>query len=153
MKKVKIIWDKDWGSEQILNAVIQQAGPQGISYADIKKRMRLLDVMEKMKEGDVFLCFEDADWETLKAAVENFKYGAATRGLMKVLDTVLEAKDGNIDDSVSEPGASVPEKRVSDRGVDTGQLDKPARNPGLDGAARENGKLDTGRTQSEYVER
>jgi|SRR5689334_13791773 len=113
MKRIDISWDEGWDSKTVLLSVVQQA-QDGIRYDELKKRMRVLDVLENIKKGDWCFYLEDADWDVLKQCVNTFKFGAATKQLVKVLEAVMkaeEAKDASRNNSV--PGERVPEERIS----------------------------------------
>jgi len=136
MKKIRLEWEKGWESKVILTSVVQVA-QDGIRYDEIKKRMRILDALEAVKEAQKFLYLEDADWDLLRACINGFKFGAAHKSLVSILSYVMEAEDGNPATSI--PAESVPGQRLSGSAVRTPDS-KPA-----------NGKLDTADSTGESV--
>lgn len=147
MKYIDLFWVKGFESKTILEAVTSQAS-NGANYQEALKRLRVLEVLEKIKEGDTWVALEDADHQTLVAAIDSFKFGAVTRDIMKAVQAAKEPKDARPEpDSV--PDGSVPDRRISDHSVRAGH------GPGerVDAGGRSNGQLDLGLGAGEYVER
>jgi len=146
MKKIQLLWDKGWESKVILTSVVQVA-QDGIRYDEIKKRMRILDALENVKAEDLAFWLEDADWELLKTCINAFKFGAAHKSLVQIIEAVMEAESGNPTKSVS--AESIPDKRVSGSAV------RPADDAAtkLDASRTEDKPMVNGGSQAEYVER
>lgn len=147
MKYVELFWVKGWDSKTVLEAVTSQAS-QGASYQEALKRLRVLEVLEKIKEGDSYVALEDADHQTLIQAIDSFKFGAVTREMMKVCQAAKEASDARREpDRVPDGGVS--NGRIPDNPVRAGQRDSER----VDIGRGQNGHLDPGSASGEYVER
>lgn len=148
MKKIEITWEKGWESKQILTTVAQVA-QDGIRYDEIKRRMRILDVLEAIEESDSCFYLEDADWEHLKSCINSFKFGAAHKSLVGIIEAVMGAEDGSPSQSV--PAESVPDRRVPSSAVLS--AGSKSKNGKLGRESFETQYLDEGAAEGEYVER
>ena len=82
-------------SEQIKSrdviATIVSDGSRGIGVDEMRKRCRILDVLDKAN-GELKL--EDADHEVLKRIVNDYpNFGSANPKLLEIIDDILDAKD------------------------------------------------------------
>ena len=74
----------------------QAAGfsPQkAIPIDKMRRRIRILDAIESAPPDAPHMLLEDADWEVLKEAVNDFPWAVAHKDLMHIIDGVLNAKD------------------------------------------------------------
>jgi len=78
-------------SKDVFKLVTEHSPQKAISVADMRKRVKILDVLEETK-GDSF-CLEDAEWQTLKTCVEEFPWQQASKQLLQVIDDVIEAPE------------------------------------------------------------
>jgi hypothetical protein len=72
--------------EMVFNAPV----PGGCPPPDMRKDMRVLDVIEK--GGDEF-CFEDEDAKRLQGIVEGFRFGIRRRDFVAFADDVRDMPD------------------------------------------------------------
>ncbi len=72
--------------------VIIENPPQGANVKNIRDRVRVLDAIDALKAGATELVLEDADYATLRAAIEAHTFGKATRELLQVIDDVMTAQ-------------------------------------------------------------
>ncbi len=78
---------------QLLNSPIM--GPQGptpMSPDDMRKRIKILDILEAAKPGDERFQVEDADYEILKSVVDQPTYLGVNRKALEIIDDVLGAQ-------------------------------------------------------------
>lgn len=78
-------------SIDLIKTVLERPGVTGLSVSDIRKRIRVLDVIEKLEPGAAKLDLEDGDHDTLRAAVLGFSYGGASKDLLTVIDDIVPA--------------------------------------------------------------
>lgn len=152
MKYIKLDWTKDWETKMILTMIVQ-AAPDGVRYEEIKKRCRILDVLEGVKEAQGEFSLEDADYDLLVTCAKNFKYGAATKQLLKILDSVMEAKNESYEASVS---GSAPDANSISGGCVSGRTvagGTGAGNGSLHPGPAQGKHLDSGIPTDQYVER
>ena len=81
--------------KDLLRTIVKQpsggaVSGKGIDLDDMRKDIRLLDVIDKV--GNVFE-FEDADWGRLCAKIKAFPFGVADVGIVQFCDDVLEAPE------------------------------------------------------------
>lgn len=83
-------------SLDLFRQVLNLAGNQSLSVDDIRRRCKVLDLIDPKLNPDISraesLTLEDGHYETLKACVERFPYNLATPSLLRVIDDVLMAK-------------------------------------------------------------
>lgn len=79
-------------AREVVTTILEQPTPgQGVTYADMRKRMRLQDILERAKNQN-YVDLEDADHAALVALLNAFQFGIAKRELTLILDDVVEAK-------------------------------------------------------------
>lgn len=88
-------------------------GSAGMTVGEMRQRMRLVDRLETEELANFeHADLEDADYEVLKRCVEGGSYTIADRGLLRVLDAVLDAKAPPVapvaDDLLPEPPLQQP---------------------------------------------
>lgn len=64
---------------------------QGFDFKEIRARGKVCDAIEAAGDND-FVVLEDAHYEKLKAIIEVVPFGTANRGLLTLIDNVLEAE-------------------------------------------------------------
>lgn len=77
----------------ILRQVMSLSPNATINVDQIRKRCRVLDLLDTVKNEDTELRMEDDDHDTVKQAIKEFPFNLAHRALLRVIDDVLEAKD------------------------------------------------------------
>lgn len=90
MKRVSF---KDVGEFKARDIVIKvlETTPEGIKFADMNKRLKVLEAIEDTPDGDVMM--EDAVFETLKKVLENFPFANCKLDLVRMLHGILSVKD------------------------------------------------------------
>lgn len=91
MKRITIRNGDNVKSVDIFRNVLS-VNQQGMSIDDIRKRIRILDVIDELDESDTFMDLEDLDYLTLKNAIQTQKWVIADRNLLRIIDDVLEAE-------------------------------------------------------------
>lgn len=71
--------------------VIKHVPKEGLSYDDIKNRMRLEDAILN-KEEDQEISMEDADISYLKSLVSSFKWAIYSRSLVEFTESINQLK-------------------------------------------------------------
>lgn len=89
MKTVSIENVDNFNARMILMEMLKIA-PQGINISDMRKRVRVLDVLDKAKDNTQ-IELEDADYDTLRDVINSGTYSVATPEILKILDNVLKA--------------------------------------------------------------
>jgi hypothetical protein len=73
--------------------LIMEHSPQKpLTVAEIRARVKVLDVLERLEPDADSMVLEDADHQTLKNAIESFPWQQAGRDILEIIDDVLEAK-------------------------------------------------------------
>jgi len=91
MKRIPFRDRGTFKAREVITAMVENPPPmQGITYADMRKRDRILDVLDKQK-GERFLDLEDSDYATLRAILETFQFATAKRELRLILDDIANA--------------------------------------------------------------
>lgn len=92
MKRVVLRDRGAFKAREVLTTIVEQPPPNaGISYAEMRKRDRILDALDKCKEQS-FVDIEDNDYEVLKGLLNAFQFGTAKRELRLILDDIANAK-------------------------------------------------------------
>lgn len=90
---MKSIEQKTIGQWSTFNVVkeVCSLSPAGMNLAQMRGRVRVLDALEEAgTTKDIML--EDADFNTLKDAIENQNWRVADKDLLAIVDSVLAAK-------------------------------------------------------------
>jgi hypothetical protein len=92
MKRVVMRDRGAFKAREVIVTILEQPSPgAGISFADMRKRDRVLDQVERQK-GQGYVDFEDADYDLLVGLLNNFQFGVAKRELRQILDDIAGAK-------------------------------------------------------------
>lgn len=93
MKRVLLRDRGTFRARDVITTLVEQPSGNGagVTYADMRKRDRILDTLEASK-GEPYFDIEDADYETLKTLMENFQFGTAKRELRQILDDIAHAR-------------------------------------------------------------
>jgi len=91
MKRVLLRDRGPFKARDVLTGMLESPGPMGgISYADMRKRDRLLDAIDRAKGNHIDL--EDADYDVLMAVLNQAQFITAKRELRLILDDFAQAK-------------------------------------------------------------
>jgi hypothetical protein len=91
MKRVLLRDRGTFKAREVITAMLELPLPnQGITYAEMRRRDRVLDVLEASK-GD-YMDLEDNDYNVLKAILDQFQFATNKRELRRVLDDIANAK-------------------------------------------------------------
>jgi hypothetical protein len=92
MKLIPIHSTEKFNAPEIYQTVAGQA-PKGCSPAEMRQRVRILDVLAATKPGAAHFLLEDSDHALLKRLVDEFPFALAHADLLKIIDAVIEAKE------------------------------------------------------------
>lgn len=70
---------------ELIKIAINNVPKEGFGIEDIRKRLRVLDALEK--KGDK-IEFEDSDYELVKSCVNEQKWVVIDAGIVKFVDTI-----------------------------------------------------------------
>lgn len=77
--------------EQLLN-LVKSGGEKGVDFDEMKRRLRLLDVLEPAQDREV-VQFEDADHELLVSIVKNARWLISDRKIVYFIEAVTSGQD------------------------------------------------------------
>jgi hypothetical protein len=92
MKTIPLRNDGPFKTRDVLQQALELSPQQALTIDAIRRRCRVLDVMEKYV-GDGPLLLEDADWTTAKQSLESFPFSVANKYLLQIIDDVVGATD------------------------------------------------------------
>lgn len=76
---------------EIIKAVIERPGPNGVGVSEFAGRIRVLKALETATPDRLSL--EDADHATLVGAVNQFRFGMVSVELAEIVDDIMNAKE------------------------------------------------------------
>lgn len=76
---------------------VLEGSVSALPLAELRARWRVLDALDAASGKELLL--EDAEWETLKRAVEGAGWVTADRGLRPIIDDAIEAKEPAVADA------------------------------------------------------
>ena len=92
MKRIALTGDEGTSVKNVIKAVMETPPPGGgITPAEMRKRIRVLDALDEADEADE-LTLEDADWSYLNKATQAFQFAKADGNLLKSIDEIIEAE-------------------------------------------------------------
>lgn len=94
MRKIKLRGNIMIGNEQlsslaVLRQVTGQAPGKALSIDEIRRRVRILDLLDAAPLNSDHILLEDEDAKVLVGAIEGFPWSVASKGLLSVIDDVL----------------------------------------------------------------
>lgn len=93
MKHVSFVDVGEFKAREIVTRIMETA-PNGVKFAEMNKRVKVLEALEGTPDGDVLM--EDAVFETMKRTVEEFPFSNSKLDLARMLRGVLDAKDVDV---------------------------------------------------------
>ena len=90
MKLIPLRDGAKFKSADVFRGVLE-GSVSALPLAELRARWRVLDALDAASGEKIVL--EDAEWETLKRAMEGAGWATADRGLRPIIDDVLEAKE------------------------------------------------------------
>jgi hypothetical protein len=92
MKRIRLVDRGTFKAREVITAMLESPGSgQGITYAEMRKRDRVLDALERAKDKSYF-DLEDADYAILRGLLDTFQWATGKRELRAILDEIAEAK-------------------------------------------------------------
>jgi hypothetical protein len=77
MRTVKLVKGVSFDQRKVYTDVMSNPDPrQGSNFSDMKRRMKIIDVLEKLPDGAAVIDLEDADYEFLKGTYAGFAFVA-----------------------------------------------------------------------------
>lgn len=93
MKYVEMVKGENLDTRKVLVSVIKQPEVgKGVTYDEMNKRLRLIDVVNGTPEDADGFLFEDEDWNLLTRITRVFQFGMVDQELADILKGILEAK-------------------------------------------------------------
>ena len=89
MKTVKLRSLGPYATKAIIKDIVSNAPPGGINLAQMRSRVRILDVLEKAEDTELKL--EDADHQALVDVFNLASWSKADRDLLQIVDDVISA--------------------------------------------------------------
>lgn len=90
MKTIQLRDDEKLKTRDVLRVVLEKPGGQtGIGVDEMRRRIRILDKLEKASEK---LELEDADYELIKNLYDGFQFAVVDRTLVQISDDLATAK-------------------------------------------------------------
>ena len=90
MKTFKLVEGQQFKAKDVLVQVLTLGGQQGMTFAEMRKRSKVIDVIEKA-EGAVSL--EDTDFDLLKRVFDGFVF-AIRHPDLEAIGTAVEEASG-----------------------------------------------------------
>jgi len=91
MKRILLRVDAKHSSKDVFKLVAENSPQKQISVSDMRKRVKLLEALENSSSET--LVVEDAEWQMLKQALEEFPWSQASKQLLDIIDDVIDAKE------------------------------------------------------------
>jgi len=76
---------------EVIKIVAKQPIDKGVTFEEMRNRLRVLDVAEAANEETTELKFEDSDYTLLTKLTREFRFGTVSRELMNIIDGILES--------------------------------------------------------------
>lgn len=93
MKKITLRKPLDNNNpSSILKMVMGNSPSRPIGIEEMRRRVRVIDVLDQMGEGSVFY-LEDSDHQTLLEGVTSFPWTQANRTLLNIIDDIQNAEN------------------------------------------------------------
>lgn len=90
MKTIELREDNQIKTVDILKITLSTA-PQGVQFAEMRRRNKVLDAVEDAEKDNAPLNLEDADYSLVKGIVENFNFGVCNKSLENIIAGIVEA--------------------------------------------------------------
>lgn len=97
MKTIRLRKGEKFPSIDVLKSVAElpSAESRGFGLEEIRRRMRLLDVIEKVPADAESLALEDADYEFLRMLYGRFPFALAHRDIVTIADDLEKPLDAS----------------------------------------------------------
>ena len=94
MKRIPLRDRQPFRAREVIIGMLEAPGgsAQGITYQEMRKRDRILDIVERAPPGDHYIDLEDADYAVLLGVLNGAAFGTAKRELRKILDEIANAR-------------------------------------------------------------
>jgi hypothetical protein len=93
MKTIPLRNNERVNSKTVILAVAKSPEPgKGITFAEMGKRMRIIDAAERIADSDETFSLEDADHDLLVRLIQVFPFQIADRELHDIISDVVNAK-------------------------------------------------------------
>lgn len=91
MRSIELSDNTQHQTRDVLKLVLEQGSAQGMNLGEMRKRMGILDKLEKANGA---LELEDAEWQTLKDIYAQHPWRVAHKDLLAIADAIERAKSG-----------------------------------------------------------
>lgn len=113
MKRIRLRNDLFNGNEKIstatiLRLIVGSSPHKSLTVDEIRRRVHILDALDACAPQASYVLLEDDEHKVLAAAIEGFPWSAASKGLLTIIDDVLQAEPAR----ETSPAMSVVEKPV-----------------------------------------
>ena len=88
MKTIKIENKGKFNAVELIKTAVSVSS-SGMSLDQMRGRIRVLDAIDAMREGETRLILEDADYTALSEAINAQPWAIADRDLLAVIDNIL----------------------------------------------------------------
>lgn len=88
MKTIKIETRGKFNAIELIKTAVSVA-QSGMNLTQMRGRIRVLDALDALKEGETRLTLEDADYAALSEAINSQPWAIADRDLLAVIDNIL----------------------------------------------------------------
>lgn len=93
MKKI-VFNEMELNHTDVLKQVLGGAGSSGINLDQMRRRIRVMDIVEASSSSEMVL--EDADYDVLRGAYNSFQFGVVHRDLISIAASIDAAESVKI---------------------------------------------------------
>lgn len=79
-------------SGDLLKIIINTVPQGGLTVEEMKKRLRLIESLDKANETTSSISLEDADFDLLKTQTIDYKWGALHKDIIDLVDSINSIK-------------------------------------------------------------
>lgn len=76
----------EYSTVDYIKAVLNNRPQDGFPVDEMRRRFKVLDLVEKIEDGSEELSLEESDYEILKKCVNDFKWGIMANSILEFAD-------------------------------------------------------------------